>query len=247
MKIAERWFEKQSAGDSVTLLYEPHVHPFIRCNIWHVAGRDRDLLIDTGTGVASLGAEVAKLTDKPVTAIATHIHYDHVGSFHEFDCRIMHEAEAPLMRDYSEFAALDMARFPEDIRASLAGYGLAEEGGALIDALPHEGYDIASYKVRSVEATGTVAEGDVIDLPVGACPVDFAYAIHSEIGDHTSGAKVNNKLVGLDTPLRNGDIVEIVTKKSSHPTQKWLEFVKTSLAKRHIRVALAEKESGNGK
>ncbi|MFN3626371.1 MBL fold metallo-hydrolase [Parvibaculum sp.] len=164
MKIAERWFERQSVGDGVTLLYEPHVHPFIRCNIWHVAGRDRDLLIDTGTGVASLRAEVAKITARPVTAVATHIHYDHVGSFHEFDCRLMHEYEAPRMRDYREFAALDMAHFPEDIRACLAGYGLAEADGALVDALPHEGYDIASYRVRSIEATGTIGEGDVIDL-----------------------------------------------------------------------------------
>jgi len=85
-------------------------------------------------------------------------------------------------------------------------------------------------------------EGDVIDLPVGASPIDFAYAIHSEVGDHIAGTKVNNKLVGLDTLLRNGDIVEIDTKESSHPTQKWLDFAKTSLAKRRIRAALAEKE-----
>ncbi len=83
--------------------------------------------------------------------------------------------------------------------------------------------------------------GDVVDLPVGATPIDFAYAIHSEIGDHTSGAKVNRKLVQLDTELKNGDIVEIETRKSSHPTTKWLGFTKTSLARRHIRAAL-EKE-----
>jgi GTP pyrophosphokinase len=82
-------------------------------------------------------------------------------------------------------------------------------------------------------------EGDVVDLPVGASPIDFAYAIHSEIGDHTSSAKVNNKLVGLDSELRNGDIVEIIKKNSNHPTQKWLEFAKTSLAQRRIRAALA--------
>ncbi len=83
--------------------------------------------------------------------------------------------------------------------------------------------------------------GDVVDLPVGATPIDFAYAIHSEVGDHTSGAKVNHKLVQLDTELKNGDIVEIETRKSSHPTKKWLAFCKTSLARRRIRVAL-EKE-----
>jgi GTP pyrophosphokinase len=81
-------------------------------------------------------------------------------------------------------------------------------------------------------------KGDVIDLPVGASPIDFAYAIHSDIGDFTSGAKVNNKLVGLDTELKNGDIVEILTGKNNKPTRKWLDFAKTSLARRRIRSTL---------
>lgn len=82
-------------------------------------------------------------------------------------------------------------------------------------------------------------EGDVVDLPVGASPIDFAYAIHSDIGDHTSGAKVNNKLVGLDTELNNGDIVEIIKNRTNKPTQKWLDYAKTSLARRKIRASLA--------
>lgn len=82
-------------------------------------------------------------------------------------------------------------------------------------------------------------EGDVVDLPVGASPIDFAYAIHSDIGNHTAGAKVNNKLVGLDTELDNGDIVEIVKGTKNKPTQKWLEFTKTTLARRHIRAFLS--------
>lgn len=82
--------------------------------------------------------------------------------------------------------------------------------------------------------------GDVVDLPSGATPIDFAYAIHSEIGNHTSGAKVNSKLVQLDTELRNGDRVEIETKKNAKPTHKWLDFAKTSLARRRIRASLAE-------
>ncbi len=80
--------------------------------------------------------------------------------------------------------------------------------------------------------------GDVVDLPVGATPVDFAYAIHSEVGDHIFGAKVNKKLVQLDSVLKNGDIVEIETRKSAKPTSKWLDFVKTSLARRRIKAAL---------
>mgnify|MGYP001560166586 CR=1 FL=1 len=80
--------------------------------------------------------------------------------------------------------------------------------------------------------------GDVVDLPLHSSPVDFAYAIHSDIGDRIFGAKVNGKLVALDTTLHNGDIVEIVTKKSAAPKQKWLDFAKTTLARRHIRMAL---------
>lgn len=94
--------------------------------------------------------------------------------------------------------------------------------------------DFFSYRVFMF-----TPEGDVVDLPVGASPIDFAYAIHSDIGDHTSGAKVNNKLVGLDTKLQNGDIVEILTNKTNAPTRKWLDYAKTSLARRRIRTALA--------
>lgn len=83
-------------------------------------------------------------------------------------------------------------------------------------------------------------QGDVVDLPTGATPIDFAYAIHSEVGNHMAGAKVNKKLVGLDSPLKNGDIIEIETRKSARPTQKWLDAAQTSLAKRKIRTSLAE-------
>ncbi|HEY4502272.1 MAG TPA: HD domain-containing protein [Candidatus Paceibacterota bacterium] len=82
--------------------------------------------------------------------------------------------------------------------------------------------------------------GDVVDLPIDSSPIDFAYAIHSDIGNHLTGAKVNGKLTSLDTKLKNGNIVEIQTKASSKPTQKWLNVAKTSLARRHIRASLEE-------
>jgi len=85
--------------------------------------------------------------------------------------------------------------------------------------------------------------GDVVDLPIGATPIDFAFAIHSEVGNHIASAKVNMKLVQLDTELKNGDIIEIQTKKSAHPTRKWLDSACTSLAKRRIRIALSEAEN----
>lgn len=81
-------------------------------------------------------------------------------------------------------------------------------------------------------------KGDVADLPDGATPVDFAYHIHSEIGDHMSGAKVNGKLVHFSHQLKSGDRVEILTQKNKKPTSDWLESAKTSMAKHHIRSAL---------
>jgi GTP diphosphokinase / guanosine-3',5'-bis(diphosphate) 3'-diphosphatase len=81
--------------------------------------------------------------------------------------------------------------------------------------------------------------GEVIDLPVDSTPIDFAYEMAIELGHHLSGSKVNGKLVPIDTPLKNGDLVEIITKKTSKPNIKWLESCKTSLAKKHIREALS--------
>ncbi|MFA6408279.1 MAG: TGS domain-containing protein, partial [Candidatus Paceibacterota bacterium] len=81
-------------------------------------------------------------------------------------------------------------------------------------------------------------QSDVIDLPATSTPIDFAYAIHSDLGDHLQGAKVNGKLVSFETELNNGDIVEIIRRESAHPSAKWLEIVRTSLARRHIRATL---------
>ena len=81
-------------------------------------------------------------------------------------------------------------------------------------------------------------KGDVIDLPTNSSPIDFAYAVHSDIGNHIFGVKVNGKMVSLDTKLQNADIVEILTKEKSKPTSKWLNFTKTTLARRHIRSSL---------
>lgn len=102
-----------------------------------------------------------------------------------------------------------------------------------------EGLKIDFFKNRIFVFT---PKGEVVDLPEDACPIDFAYQIHSEIGDHCAGAKINKKMKSLSTPLRNGDEVEIITDNSQKPSRDWLDFVKTNLSKSRIKSFL-KKES----
>jgi glyoxylase-like metal-dependent hydrolase (beta-lactamase superfamily II) len=164
LKIASRWFERRVVGPGLTLLWEPHVHPLLRCNIWHLRGRDRDLLVDTGLGAASLREEIADLLDKPLVAVATHIHYDHVGSLHEFETRLMHRAEAPRMADYREFCALATHQLSAELLDYLSTLEMPVEHDALIDALPRPDFDVEGFRIESTAPTREVEEGDVVDL-----------------------------------------------------------------------------------
>ena len=86
-------------------------------------------------------------------------------------------------------------------------------------------------------------KGDVIDLPEGASPVDFAYHIHTEVGNKCTGSLINDKLLPLSTPLKNGDVVDIITDKNRKgPSQDWLSFVKTHTARYHIKTQLKQQE-----
>ena len=94
------------------------------------------------------------------------------------------------------------------------------------------------FKDRIFAVTPT---GDVIDLPRGATPIDFAYHIHSAIGDSCTGAKVNGAMVHLDRELRSGDVVEILTQKGKKPSEDWLRFAASGIARDHIKNALRER------
>ena len=87
-------------------------------------------------------------------------------------------------------------------------------------------------------------KGDVIVLPKNSTPVDFAYAVHSDIGNHCESAKIKKKIVQLNHILENGDVVEIAVNKNKKPSKDWLRFVKTSLAKSHIKRLTSQDESG---
>ncbi len=84
--------------------------------------------------------------------------------------------------------------------------------------------------------------GDVKELPKQSTPIDFAYSVHSDVGQRCSGAKVNGRLVPLKTELQNGDVVEITTSANQTPSKDWLKFVKTSKAKNRIRNWVKEQE-----
>lgn len=163
VQIAERWFEIRRIDDDITLLWEPHVVPLLRCNIWHVRGRDRDLLVDTGMGISSLREAARHLFDRPVIAAATHTHTDHVGGHHEFDCCLVHRLEADRLRRPRGRSALHTRdSSPEELQKLRdAGYEVGEE---LITALPHAGYDLDGYRVRPANPAIVVEEGDMVDL-----------------------------------------------------------------------------------
>ena len=84
--------------------------------------------------------------------------------------------------------------------------------------------------------------GEVRELPRGSTPIDFAYSIHTEVGDRCSGARVNGQLVSLTYKLQHGDIVEIITQKNQHPKRAWLQIVKTARARTRIRHWLRREE-----
>ncbi|ACY18317.1 RelA/SpoT family protein [Haliangium ochraceum] len=85
-------------------------------------------------------------------------------------------------------------------------------------------------------------QGDVKALPMGSCPIDFAYTVHSKVGDHCSGARVNGMIVPLRYQLRNGDTVEIITSPNQKPNRDWLKLVRTARAKTRIRHKLRTEE-----
>ena len=157
LPVAARWFERTTVDDAITLLWEPHVVSLMRCNIWHLRGRDRDLVIDTGMGVCSLVEEMGDLLDKPVTAIATHGHDDHIGSHHEFADVIAHPLEAPPLH------TLDIVQgWGEEAVAMLTGSGYELESPYFVDALP-AGYVFEEYRQQAARVTRRVVEGDIVD------------------------------------------------------------------------------------
>ena len=107
---------------------------------------------------------------------------------------------------------------------------------------PHEFLDSVRVDLFQNEVYVFTPKGDVKALPEGATPIDFAFAVHTKVGEHTVGAKVNGKLVPLRYVLRQGDIVEIITSPSQHPSRDWLKIVKSTRARSKINQWLKVEE-----
>ncbi len=161
LPIAERWFERRRIDDAITHLWEPHVHPFLRCNIWHVRGRDCDLLIDTGMGISGLAAAARDLFDRALIAVLTHTHMDHCGGACEFGEVWVHGAEADALAQAGNHLPIDInAWTPEEV-GWIASMGYDISGG-LITAIPHAGFDPARHRLAPARATRRLAEGDYV-------------------------------------------------------------------------------------
>jgi glyoxylase-like metal-dependent hydrolase (beta-lactamase superfamily II) len=161
LPVADPWFVRERVTDGLTLITEPHVHPLLRCNVWHVRGKQRDLVIDTALGVAPLGQLVERQLGHPVLAVATHSHTDHVGGLHEFEQRAIHESEASTLtrQEHCSLAAND---FGENVIGPYrdAGYDIPE---LFVDAVPAGGLRSILQAITPAPATTVLVEGDIID------------------------------------------------------------------------------------
>ena len=177
----EDWYETLRLGDGVTLIHEPWIKPFFRCNIWHVRGRDRDFMVDSGLGHVSLRKHVALVAERPLLAVASHTHFDHIGCHHEFPARAVHGAEAATLADPCK-------------ELTLADRYATDE---MFDRLP-EHWDAASYHIPAAPAQRLLADGDVIDLG------DRAFEVVHTPGHSPGGIGLFEPATGI---FLSGDIV----------------------------------------
>jgi glyoxylase-like metal-dependent hydrolase (beta-lactamase superfamily II) len=178
---SEHWYETIPMADTVTLIHEPWIKPFYRCNMWHVRGRDRDLLFDSGLGHVSLRKHVALLAERPLTCVASHTHFDHIGSHHEFEDRSVHAAEAAILADpRNEWTLAD--RYATDE----------------MFLKPPKGWQSAAYEVRPAPAGRLLQHGDVVDLG------DRAFEVIHTPGHSPGGIGLHERRSGI---LLSGDIL----------------------------------------
>jgi glyoxylase-like metal-dependent hydrolase (beta-lactamase superfamily II) len=163
LPVADRWFRTERVAPDLTLLVEQHLDPFFESNVWHLRGRDRDLVVDTGNGIGDLRGELVPLVeDRSVIAIATHAHFDHIGGLHAFDERWCHRADAEGLTRPFELALL-RGDFPDGLEDEIRWFGY-EPPEVVVTALPWSGFDLRGWRTPAAEPTRLLDEGDVVDL-----------------------------------------------------------------------------------
>lgn len=145
---AEEWYTVERLDDGVSLICEPHIKAFYRCNVWHVEGRDANMLVDSGMGVVDLRRHVTLLAEKRTIAVASHTHFDHIGAHHEFPERLVHRDESAILEE-------------PDRTNTLADPYVTDE---IFTRLPPAPYESVEYQVRSAPATRLLDDGDVVDI-----------------------------------------------------------------------------------
>ncbi len=186
------WYEVRRVDNDVTYIGEPYIKEFYRCNLWHIRGRDRDMLVDSGMGVVSLREHVPLVTEKNCIAVASHTHFDHIGCHHEFEERLVHPAEAAIMANPTRANTLAEDYVTDDI----------------FTALPATPYSSTEYAVKKAPATRLIDEGDVIDLG------DRVFEVLHTPGHAEGEIMLWEKATGIlfsgdmiyDGPLIDGDI-----------------------------------------
>lgn len=148
--IVSDWYETTKVSDDLFLIREKYVARWLRCNIWLVKGRDRNLVIDSGMGLSPLKPHLLALAGSSLTAVMTHCHFDHVGGLYEFDERLGHRA---CSADYLD---------PMTCFRKIGGEAFVR--AETFKVLPFEGFSFESYEVRPAPLTGYLDEGDVLDL-----------------------------------------------------------------------------------
>jgi glyoxylase-like metal-dependent hydrolase (beta-lactamase superfamily II) len=163
LPATERWFGVTEVSDGIYHVTEPHVHPYVRSNAWLIRGSVAHLLVDTGLGVGRLADELASLLDRPVLAVATHAHFDHVGGLGEFAERAAHPADGDVIEAGSDYVTLRAATYPAALVDEFEAVGEAVPD-LLVDAVPVAGFDLDRFRTPGVGITRWLADGDAIDL-----------------------------------------------------------------------------------
>jgi glyoxylase-like metal-dependent hydrolase (beta-lactamase superfamily II) len=163
LPVAHPWFRAEDAGQGISRLWEPHIDELLESNVWHVPGRDADLVVDFANGIGPLRPSVDVLTSgRAVIAVATHGHFDHVGGLREFDDRRVHRDDVEMTRSPYPMR-LRRQDFPEDAEEMFEYYGYPVPE-TIVRALPSAGFDVEGWVAPGAEPTMLLDEGDVIDL-----------------------------------------------------------------------------------